>query len=77
MTPALLAQALRAFNRRRPFRPFCIEFNSGNRLLVSHPEVVNQRGDLFIYLSPYSGYRIFHASGVCQLLDPPPGPPST
>jgi hypothetical protein len=35
-----------AFCRRRPFRPFWIEFSSGNHLLIGHPEAVRNEGDL-------------------------------
>jgi len=64
-----LARALRAFCKRKPFRPFLIEFNSGDRVLVSHPEAVAQRGELFVYRGPDRSQRVFHGTGVCQLLD--------
>jgi hypothetical protein len=71
-----LERGLRALTRRSPFRPFHIEFNSGDRLLVSHPEAVGRYGELFLYRGPDSGHRIFSGMGVCQLIDAaPPAPP--
>ena len=69
MTPAGFARALRAFTVRRPFQPFFIEFHSGDRLRIIHPEAVTIRGDVFIYTSPTDRYRLFDGTSVCQLLD--------
>jgi len=43
MTPAQFDAALRAFCRRRPFRAFLIEFNSGSQLLIGHPEAIGPK----------------------------------
>lgn len=71
MTRDELNLALRALTRRRRFRPFLIEFNSGDRLLVSHPESIDRQGELFVHRGSDRGNRIFAASGVCQLIDLP------
>jgi hypothetical protein len=76
MTGNELARALRPLLKRRPFRRFSIEFTSGDRLQVSHPESVDRHGELFIYRAPDGGHSIFAASGVCQIIDPPPTPAS-
>jgi hypothetical protein len=77
MTANELEQALRALTRRQPFRLFFIEFVSGDRLLVSHPEAVNRYGELFLFRGPNRDQRIFAGASVCQLIDPPPvAPPS-
>jgi hypothetical protein len=73
MTTDLLARALRAIYRRRPFRPFWIEFFCGDRVLVRHPEAVDQFGDLFLYRDKDSSHRVFDGAGVCQLVELPPG----
>jgi hypothetical protein len=70
MTFQELDRVLRAFNRRRPFRPYLIEFVSGNRVLIGHPEAVSRTGTFYTYLDPKHRVRVFTASGVCQLLDP-------
>jgi hypothetical protein len=71
MTGNEFQRALRAFTQRRPFRSFYIEFGSGDRLLISHPEVIRRYGELFLYFAPDKSYRIFAAAHVGQLLDMP------
>jgi hypothetical protein len=72
MTAGDLERALRALTRRRPFRAFLIELNSGDRIRVAHPEAVDRYGELFLYRSPDRSHRIFAGSSVCQLIEPPP-----
>jgi hypothetical protein len=69
MSQDQLETALRAFGRRRPFRPFLIEFNSGDRILVSHPECVRRHKELFYYVGPGRSQRLFTGAGVSQLID--------
>jgi hypothetical protein len=71
MTKDQLEAAFRAFCRRRPFRPFLIEFASGNQLLIAHPEAVRNEGILFGMRCPDSGYVLFAAESVSRLLDVP------
>jgi hypothetical protein len=53
--------AYRAFCRRRPFRSFLIEFNSGNQLLIGHPEAVRNEGELYAMRRPDGGHVVFPA----------------
>lgn len=69
MTPAQLDLALRWYCRRRPFRSFAIEFNSGTHILVPHPEAVDPRSGLYIMRRPDGDYVIFAAESVSRLLD--------
>ena len=69
MTPELLERALRAFSHRRPFRPFWLEFFSGGRVLVSHPEAIERFGGLFLFRGADRVYRLFPAQAVCQLVE--------
>ena len=71
MTSAALEAALRFFARRRPFRPFWLEFLSGDRIKATHPEAVRLVGALFVYRSPDGALRLFAAESVCQLLEEP------
>lgn len=71
MTSAALEEALRFFARRRPFRTFCLEFLSGDRIKATHPEAVRQVGALFVYRGPDGALRFFPAESVCQLLELP------
>ena len=56
-----LQNGIRAFFRRRPFRPFLIELSSGDRLLISHPETIQRYGELFHFEAPDRRHRIFAA----------------
>jgi hypothetical protein len=77
MTADDLERALRALARRRPFRPFLIEFHSGDRILISHPEAVDRYGNLFLYRGPNRDQRFFDGTAVGQIIDPPTGPPGS
>jgi hypothetical protein len=71
VTPDAFRLALEAFMRRRPFRPFIIEFHSGRRLLIEHPEALLHRGQLLHFLSPGEGARnyVFDSSSVSLVRD--------
>jgi hypothetical protein len=73
MTKEQFDAAYRAFCRRRPFRPFSIEFTSGNQLLIGHPESVRNEAELHVMRCPDGGYVAFAAESVCRLLDLPTG----
>lgn len=72
MSSADLERVLRAFGKRRPFRPFFLEFHGGDRISVSYPEAIERNGDLFLHRSPDRAQRVFAATDVCQVIDPPP-----
>jgi hypothetical protein len=69
MTSDQFDTAYRAFCRRRPFRPFMIEFMSGTQLLIGHPEAVRQEAQLYVTRCPDGGYVLFAAESVSRLLD--------
>jgi hypothetical protein len=73
MTQEQFDTAHRAFCGRRPFRPFLIEFTSGNQLLITHPEAVRRRRNTQMYISRFTdgGYALFAAGSVSRLLDSP------
>src|SRR4051812_20078602 len=75
MSPDELETAFSAVARVRPFRYFQIDFISGDRLTVTHPEAVGRRGNLFLYRGPDHSQRVFGAGSVCQFLVPPPSQP--
>lgn len=75
MTGDDLTQIVHLLGHRRPFRPFLIEFNSGDRLRVSHPEAIERRDELFLHRGPDLEHRIFAASSVSQLIVPSPSMP--
>jgi len=69
MVAESFAQALRAFARRRPFKPFTVELVSGDRIRVEHPEALVFRGAVAVYFSPTNEITIFDHEGVAQLTD--------
>ena len=71
MTLNSFERALRAFTQRKSFRPFLIEFLTGERLEIRHREAVRLSDQLAVYVSPDRTYRLFDYSSVCQLLDNP------
>jgi hypothetical protein len=63
------AHALRAFARRKPFKPFTVELISGDRIEVEHLEALVFRGAVAVYFSPKNEITIFDHEGVAQLTD--------
>ena len=62
-------RSLRAFNQRRPFKPFLVELASGARFTVDHPEALAQRGPAAVYINPDGEYTLFDNSMVTQMSD--------
>jgi hypothetical protein len=72
MTGDDLAEIFRQLSKRRPFRSFMIELQSGDRLTVSHPEAIVRTGAIFAHRAPDRGLRVFDAPSVSQVIIPPP-----
>lgn len=72
MTNAELERALRIYNRRQPFRPFLLEFTSGEQIRIDHREAIALFTDLWYYLGSNRVESLFSGSSVCRLLDTPP-----
>ena len=60
-------RSLRAFIRRTPFKAFTVEFVSGGRVEVDHPEAVVFRAGVAVYLSPEGIPVLFDREGVSRL----------
>jgi hypothetical protein len=73
MTKESFTRALRAFARRQPFRPFLVEFLTGERLLIKHPEELapHPKRQLIVYRDKHYRYRLFESGAIVQLLDQP------
>jgi hypothetical protein len=71
MTSEQFDAAYRGFRRRRPFRPFWIEFTSGTQLLIGHPEAVRAEHAVYLTRCPDGSYVVFAADGVARSLDTP------
>ena len=72
MTKESFVRALRLFSERTPFRAYLIEFFSGDRVSVRHPEAIEPSGDLFLFRMPDRENRVFEADAVAQFIDPAP-----
>jgi hypothetical protein len=71
MTSDQFDAACKAFCRRRPFRPFLIEFTSGAQMPVGHPESVRNEGHFYVARRADGGFVLLVADSVSRLLDFP------
>ena len=72
MTDEQFSAALRAFSRRRRFRPFVVEFTNGNRVRIKNREgVAPFAGNVWLFVEPQGSHVVFASSSVCRLLDTP------
>lgn len=69
MVAETFAQALRAFARRTPFKPFVVELVDGERVLVEHPEALAFRGGTAVFISPRNEFSLFDHEGVADVKD--------
>jgi hypothetical protein len=77
MVAETFAQALRAFARRKPFKPFVVELVSGERILVEHPEALAFRAGAAVYISPRGEFSLFDHESVAEVSDQTPSAPSS
>jgi hypothetical protein len=63
-------RSLRALNSRTPFRPFLIEFISGDQVLVRHPEAVALEKNVLVFRDAQGRHQLFDATTVCRLIEP-------
>lgn len=61
-------QALRAFLRRAPFRPFTVALVNGDRVEVDHPTALVMRDGVAVYVAPGGAPVIFDHEGVSQFV---------
>lgn len=64
----LFDQTLSAFYERRPFRPFTVAMNNGDRLEVDHPRALAFRLGFATYISPGGVPVIFDSDAVSQVI---------
>ena len=69
MVAKTFAEALRAFSRRQPFKPFVVELVSGERIRVEHPEALAFRAGAAVYISPRGKFALFDHEGVAEVLE--------
>jgi hypothetical protein len=61
-------RALRAFQRRTPFRPFTVALVNGDRIGVDHPEALVVRGGVAVFISTDGTPTIFDHEGVNEFI---------
>jgi hypothetical protein len=64
MTAKNFEKTMRAFQHRKPFRPFRIRFVSGEQIEVHHPEAVMVRGGVAVYFDRQDVPTLFDHEGV-------------
>jgi hypothetical protein len=61
---------MQTFLRRSPFKPFVIEFDSGDHWVVNSPEAVfYYTGDSALYFHPDGSFDFVDCENVKQLLE--------
>jgi hypothetical protein len=63
--------ALRAFQNRKPFKPYVVQLVSGERIVVEHPEALVFRNGVGVFISPRREITILDHEGVISVMDPP------
>jgi hypothetical protein len=61
-------QALLAFVRRAPFRPFTVALVNGDRVEVDYPAALVVRDGVAVYIGPGGVPVIFDHEGVSQFI---------
>ena len=59
--------ALRSFVNRRPFKPFEVEFVSGDRLRVDHPEALITRNGVAFHFAQDGNPTLFDHDSVSRV----------
>ena len=69
MTIDQLDLVLRKLCMRRPFQPFTVEFMSGFREPVKHPEAIRKFGGIYVLRAVSGEFSMFAADSVVRLID--------
>lgn len=64
-------KVLRAMINRRPFKPFTVEFKTGQRVEVDAPDATLMRQHVAIYIAPGFVPIYFDSDSVIQIIDSP------
>jgi hypothetical protein len=67
MQPRAFERSLRELSNRVPFQRFNVEFVSGSRITVDHPEALVFRGGLAVYVAPDGTPSLFDHESVARL----------
>jgi hypothetical protein len=64
----LFDQTIRAFKHRKPFKPFTVSMESGDRLEVDHPDALAIRDGQALFIGPGSLPSIFDHESVNRVI---------
>jgi hypothetical protein len=70
MVAKTFREVLRAFQQRKPFKPFVVELVNGQEILIQHPEALAFQGGAGVYISPQTEFVLFDHEGVADVRDP-------
>jgi hypothetical protein len=59
---------LRALARRQPFQPFTVEFVSGEKIEIDHPEALVFRKGVAVHIDVNEVPTLFDHQGVARLI---------
>ena len=68
MTAEHFDKTLQAYQKRRPFRSFCVRFVSGEHIDVDHPEAMVIRGGVGVYISAAGIPTLFDHESVSEVV---------
>jgi hypothetical protein len=71
MNKRILETTLKAYQIRRPFKPFLVELTSGSIIEVRHPEGLVSYSGAAVYIDSEGSITIFDAAGVARFSDRP------
>lgn len=64
-------KVLLAMIRRRPFKPFTVELNTGVRIEIDHAEATVIRDGVAVFIGPGFMPAYFDYDSVAQIIDSP------
>ena len=68
MDRELFDQTIRALKHRKPFKPFTVSMENGDRLEVDHPDALAIRDGQALFIGPGSVPSIFDHEGVNRVI---------
>ena len=71
MTRENFEEALLYFTERKPFTPFTLELNGGERLEIDHVKGLSWNEGKGVFIGPGGLMRVFDNESVLQIIDAP------
>jgi len=69
-------QTMQTFKHRKPFRPFTVAMENGDRLEIDHPEALVLRDGIAMFAGPGGVPSVFDHEGVTRVIGDLAGQPS-